>query len=422
MEFKRFTNLVFSIVFLVFFFGCATDPATPNRQLSMSGDVSAAYDNGRFVVWTPKADATKSNSSGMVSAMSTSTAISDTSARPSIRDTIDIIVEGPIAKDGTFAVDTTVSDIRPVYFYILDATSEDGVLLAPTKGQQFILEPGKLTLTMDRFRKFVVTGGQFNDAVFNSWKTSADFKTAQTDYYASFIEPENESKEDSKIRLQRISELSNTMLDLESEGRRQIALNHEDPKVRKLVLQSTWLIDSWFHEAVLALDELLPDDPWVDEALAQAEVRAQSAKEREKFAIGKTVIDFAATTLTGEEVKLTEFIEGKSLVLLEFWASWCGPCRVEIPHMKEAYERFKDKGFEIISFTIDDLHEDWELASSEEDLPWLNWGMGPEADAPMAYSVVGVPNNYLFDARTMTIIARDLRGPALDQALADELL
>ena len=87
--------------------------------------------------------------------------------------------------------------------------------------------------------------------------------------------------------------------------------------------------------------------------------------------------------------------------------------------MKEAYDRYKSQGFEIVSFTIDNVREDWEIASAEEQLPWHNLGMGEEADAPRAYRVTGVPKNYLVDAASGDILARDLRGHKLDEKLAE---
>lgn len=418
---KRVFGMLLSVLVLGMLGACNSQTTAPNQELALTGDLSAAYNNGRFVIWTPKEN--EPESTGMAPAMSMSSASGNDSNQSSITDSLNVIAEAPISEDGAFSLETIVDSVQQVYFYILDATNEDGVRLAPTKGQHFILEPGDLSLKMDQHRRFVVAGGYYNDEVFNSWKTSETYTSSQKDYYDLITSPVEEATEDEQLaRSEQISEFSSRLLDLESEGRREVALTHEDPEVRKLVLQTTWLIDSWYNDAVIELSEELPDDPWVAEALQQVEVRIEAAKAREQFAIGKTVKDFTAATLTGEEVTLLELVEGKSVVLLEFWASWCGPCRVEIPHMKEAYDRFKDKGFEIVSFTIDDFHEDWELASDEEELPWLNLGMGTEAEAAKAYSVVGVPDSYLFDARTNTIIARGLRGKALDQALEEELL
>ena len=175
-------------------------------------------------------------------------------------------------------------------------------------------------------------------------------------------------------------------------------------------------------DALRGLAELTPDDPWVAERLSRAEESAaKRAEERRRFAVGADIRDFTADTLEGEAVSLAQVRANSRLVLLEFWASWCGPCRVEIPHMKEAYDRFRDKGFEIVSFTIDEDREAWEEASDEENLPWINLGMGPEAEAPIAYNVTGVPKNYLVDSGTGDIVAKDLRGHKLDEKL-EELL
>ena len=89
--------------------------------------------------------------------------------------------------------------------------------------------------------------------------------------------------------------------------------------------------------------------------------------------------------------------------------------------MKEAYSRYRDRGFEIVSFTIDNDREDWEVASEDEGLPWHDRGMGEDADAPRAYNVTGVPKNYLVDSASGEILAKDLRGHHLDEKLAELL-
>ena len=87
--------------------------------------------------------------------------------------------------------------------------------------------------------------------------------------------------------------------------------------------------------------------------------------------------------------------------------------------MKEAYARFREQGFEIVSFTIDNDRLDWEEASAEEELPWIDLGMGEDAEAPKAYNVTGVPKNYLVESKTGDIVAKDLRGHHLDEKLKE---
>ena len=184
-------------------------------------------------------------------------------------------------------------------------------------------------------------------------------------------------------------------------------------------MQSTWLRGAWIAEATRELAKLLPDDPWVQESLASEEQFAASRARAAAFDVGNDIKDFEAETLDGEIVSVSGAREGKQVVLVEFWASWCGPCRVEIPHMKQAYADYGPQGFEIFSFTVDDEREDWEEASEEEELPWINAGMGMDHAAARAYGVTGVPANFLVDAPSGEIIARDLRGHKLDEALAE---
>lgn len=389
-----------------------------SSPVTISGDFSKAYSNGRFVVWTPKqSDDSESQGSSMMMAASTSSG-----SASSIEDSMDIVAETPIALDGGFTLTTEVVQPQRVYFYVLDATTAEGIRLAPTKGQQFILEPGELTITMDQNRQFTVAGGHFNDAVINSWKLSDEYVKAQETRARLRVTPEEETEEQYRARMDELSALSTQLIELEVSGLSTLASSHEEPEVRKLALQVSWLIGDWYWEALVALAEDLPNDEWVKAKSVDAIDRIAKESAQSKIAVGTEILDFTAEYLSGDTVSLNELQQEKSLVLLEFWASWCGPCRVEIPHMKEAYERFKDKGFEIVSFTIDDSKDDWELASEEEELPWPNLGMGQEAEAATKYSVTGVPANYLFDARTGMIIALNLRGHKLDEVLEEKLL
>ena len=193
--------------------------------------------------------------------------------------------------------------------------------------------------------------------------------------------------------------------------------------VRRFAIEASWSFGPWVLVASRALAKLTPEDPWAIKNLAGWEEAFDPELQPKLLGAGDRIIDFAGETLDGEAVRTADLRADNHYLLVEFWASWCGPCRAEIPHMKEAYARFRDKGFEIVSFTVDEEREDWVEASEEEELPWHNLGMGWEAEAPLAYNArtEGLPSNFLVNSRTGEIVAKDLRQHKLDEKL-EELL
>lgn len=365
-----------------------TGQADESNRYTITGDLSALCESGEFILRISEADGR-------------------------------IIVAETQVVDGTIFLEGAVDAPRNVHFEILNATRRDGYRMASMKGQSFVLEPGELTLTMDRRAEFIVQGGRYNDIVVNSWRLSPEYLRLREDYRRTDRAAAGETEAERRAREDRAGALFEEMLRLESQGRRRVALGHEDPLARKLTIQSTWLRTPWITDAVRQLAEMIPDDPWVAESLALEEAYAANRAQAATFDVGSEVRDFEAETLDGEIVSVSGAREGKDVILLEFWASWCGPCRVEIPHMKQAYARYGPLGFEILSFTVDDLREDWAEASEEEDLPWINAGMGIDHPATEAYGVTGVPANFLVDAASGEILARNLRGQKLDEALEE---
>ena len=421
--------------------------------MKLEGDTSAVYTNGRIQIFVPAEDKPtrvvsiaaapttqdKSNGEGSSQASSTSgqsvkvgssmatpvsmsagksSTLAATSMASSNQRGSNVLVEAPIV-DGKFSLTYELDEIRAVYFYVLDSISPSGMRMAPVKGQQFIVEPGELTLTMDERARFVVEGGKYNDAVFNSWKTSTEYVEADRDYKAMLKEPESETDEGRKAQAEARRLQFEKILKIESDGRMTVAMNDPDPLTRRLTLETTWLVmGNWMSEALAELKEMAPEDPWVAQRIEQDKKRQELAAKRDKIAVGTPIVDFDAVDLDGSPVKLSDIQQDSKLVLLEFWASWCGPCRTEIPHLKEAYGKFKEQGFEIVSYTIDESQEAWELASEEESLPWPNLGIGPDSEAPTKYSVTGVPYNLLFNAETGEIVKKNLRGLQLDEELS----
>lgn len=407
------------VLLLLVLLAAPTVSAAETSSMVLEGDVSALFDNGDFVV----ANGMPARGTSMMAAASP-VGSPRTEDKPVSREsTLDVLAKTTIGPDGKFRLEVAVEEPRRAYFYVLNAVSPEGHRLAGgLKGKAFVLEPGQLELRMSADGRFAIKGGDYNQAVFNSWRQSDEYLAALAEL-ERLRKPVNGETEDARRRrVDRMMEAQTNFLDLENESRSRIARTHPDPLVRRLVIETAWLLGPWVLEALHGLAELTPDDRWVTERLAAHTAGAKQAAERRmRDAIGSKIGDFAAKTLAGEEVRLSDVRARSKYVLLEFWASWCVPCRLEIPHMKEAYASYRDRGFEIVSFTIDRERQDWEDASAEEDLPWLNLGMGPEADAPVAYHVTGVPKNYLVNAGTGEIVAKDLRGHHLDEKLAELL-
>ena len=136
-------------------------------------------------------------------------------------------------------------------------------------------------------------------------------------------------------------------------------------------------------------------------------------------------INIEQPTPAGEMVSLQSVVENKSncFVLLDFWASWCGPCMGEMPFLKEAYKLYHDKGFEIYGVSFDNKAEAWKGAIDKQEMKWVNVSTLQGFDNPAAkdYVVESIPTNFLIDCSNGVIIAKNLRGEAVLKKL-EELL
>jgi peroxiredoxin len=184
---------------------------------------------------------------------------------------------------------------------------------------------------------------------------------------------------------------------------------------------SAFIIGSDLNNPNIPMEEVIEAVGYIDNSL-QGNSNIKAANKRinaiRGTMVGYKANDFSQSTPDGKPLKLSDF-KGK-YVLIDFWASWCRPCRMENPNVVAAYTRFKDKGFTVLGVSMDSNKDAWLAAIKADNLAWPHvsdlkgWGN----EVGILYGVKGIPQNFLID-KEGKIVAKNLRGPDLDQKLAE---
>ncbi|MCD7902098.1 MAG: AhpC/TSA family protein [Bacteroides sp.] len=312
-------------------------------------------------------------------------------------------VDSVVIKKGTFTF--TGNQETPVNRFIVYAADENPMFV------DFFLENGNIDVTLGAENDKVI-GTPINDAYQDFREKMKENSFKQRDIYQSMAEPELTDAQ----KATKAEELQSAETEMVEIIKNTINNNISSPLGEYLLAMFNPYMD--FNE----VGELLAKLP----AEAQAKPDMVTLKEQveigKRTAVGQKFTDLDLNDPEGQPVKLSDYAGKGKIVLVDFWASWCGPCRREMPRLVELYSKYKRKGFEIVGVSLDRDAASWKNGIEQLNITWPQmsdlkyW----ESEAAKTYAVRSIPHVILLD-KDGTIVSRGLHGEEL-QAKVEELM
>ncbi len=174
------------------------------------------------------------------------------------------------------------------------------------------------------------------------------------------------------------------------------------------------------YEGQQLLDILSPKNVYMNHPYAAGAKRYLATMEKKIALVGQQFVDLTMPGLDGQQHKLSEYCGKGNWVLVDFWASWCGPCRAEMPNVKENYEKYHAKGFNVVGVSFDSKADAWKDAVEKMGINWVHMSdlQGWRCAAAAPYGISSIPASVLVDP-SGKVVGYDLRGEKLGEKLKE---
>ena len=279
-------------------------------------------------------------------------------------------------------------------------------------GTNVFLEKGNIKVALNTDGESSVTGTPNND-IYTQFTTAITekYKQIQTIYEAMMDTTLTEEAKEAKSQ-----ELEALQNECDSISKATVKANIATEAGLYLFYGNYYSYEPAEQEEIInAMPEAFQQREKVVKIKEQLEIK-------KKTAVGQQFTDFEMQTPEGETVKLSDFISKNKVTLVDFWASWCGPCRAEMPNVVEAYKKYQAKGFGVVGVSLDDKADAWKEATKALGITWPQMSdlKGWQNAGAALYGVNAIPATVLV-GQDGIIIARDLRGEDIAKKL-DEIL
>lgn len=318
-----------------------------------------------------------------------------------------VSVDTATVANSTFVFSGSAAEAPAIRFVSMEALRRPAV---------FVLEADSIEMSFDTTYVATIKGSDLND----KYQAFVDKRNSIGEGMAAISKEEEAAKEAKKLTPELEAKLENSYDSVYNEIK---AATFDFTKSNiSNVLGQYVLLDRGVSFSAAQLKELLPGLDAKLKANAKVQKLEQRLQALDATEIGKPFVDVKGATPAGETIALSDYAGKGKVVLVDFWASWCPPCRAEMPTVVEAYKKYKAKGFEIVGISLDDDKAAWEKGIKDLNITWPQMSdlKGWKTELGAAYAVNSIPHTLLLD-KDGKIIEKDLRGDALLKKLAEIL-